>query len=188
VTRLLLVKHALPDVRPGVSADHWLLGKEGRAQSLLLAERLRPRYPGIVITSEEPKAAETGNIVADVLGLPRYTAPNLHEHDRSGVPYFGDRADFEAAVRAFFSRPDERVFGLESADEAKRRFVKAVKQMLQSCPEENIVLTSHGVVNTLFVSAHNDVEPFTFWQAWALGTFAVLSRPEYGLLEAPVAS
>ncbi len=185
MARLLLVKHALPEIRPDVPSKRWLLGEQGRAQSLLLAERLRPHHLEIVITSEEPKAAETGKIVADVLGLLRRTAPGLHELDRAGEPYFDHPNDYGAAVKAFFESPTQKVFGHECADESQRRFVKAVKEALASYPEENVVLTAHGIVNTLFVAAHNDVEPFTFWQAWALGTFAVLSRPDFVLLEAP---
>lgn len=67
MARLLLVKHALPDIQPDVPSKRWLSGDEGRKQSLLLAEHLRPYSPGVVITSEEPKAAETGEIVSKAL-------------------------------------------------------------------------------------------------------------------------
>ena len=182
---LLLVKHALPDIRPNVPAREWRLGERGRAQSARLAEALRPYSPGVVISSDEPKAAETGRIVAEALGLPYRAAPGLNEHDVTGEPYLDDPAAFEAAVKSLFGVPERRVFGSESANEALRRFSGAVETALEPYPEENVVLVAHGRVNTLFVAAHNDVEPFAFWQSWRLGTFTVLSRPEYGLLEPP---
>ena len=163
----------------------WLLGEQGRAQSLLLAERLRPYRPEVVITSQEPKAAETGEIVAERLNLPLRSAPGLHERDRTGVPYFDDVAEFEKMMGTFFERSAERVSGGESADEARQRFGAAVQRVLEPHPEQTVVIVAHGTANTLFVAAHNPVEPFAFWQAWALGTFAVLSRPDFGLLEAP---
>ena len=184
MARLLLVKHALPDIQPDVSAKKWRLGEEGRVQSARLAEALRPYNPSIVITSDEPKAVEAGQIVAEVLGLPCRAVPNLHEHDITGEPYFADPAAFDDAVRSLFSFPDKRRFG-ESGNEALERFAGAVEAVLESYPDENVALVAHGRVNTLFVAAHNDLQPFAFWQNWPLGTFAVLSRPDYRVIEAP---
>ncbi len=185
MAHLLLVKHALPDVRPDVPAKRWLLGEQGRAQSLLLAEQLRRYDPSVVITSDEPKAAETGRLVAEALGVPRRSAPELHEHDISGEPYLSTPAAFEAAVKLLFREPDKRSFGNECANEALRRFTRAVERALEPYPTQTVALVAHGRINTCFVAAHNKVDPFTFWQSWSLGTFAVLSRPDFGLLEAP---
>ena len=153
-------------------------------QSARLAEALRPYHPGVVISSEEPKAAETGRVVAELLALPHYSAPGLHEHDITDEPYFDDPADFEEAVRFLFDTPDQRRFG-ERANEALGRFTEAVKAVLESYPDKNVALVAHGRVNTLFVAAHNDLEPFAFWRNWPLGTFAVLSLPDYRVIEAP---
>lgn len=185
MAHLLLVKHALPDIKPGVDAKHWLLGEKGRQQSLLLAERLRPYRPAVVITSNEPKAAETGHIVADVLSLPCRAAPGLHENDRGGFPYFEDLNDLEAALKTFFDESDKRVIGRESAHEAQQRFVQAIEAALEPHPGHDVAIVAHGTVNTLFVVAHNPVVSFDLWKAWPLGGFAVLSRPDFGLLEPP---
>ena len=184
MAQLLLVKHALPDIQPDVPARTWRLGEQGRKQSERLAEALRPYAPDVVITSDEPKAVETGQIVAEALGLPRRTAPDLHEHDSAGEPYFADPAAFENAVRSLFSVPNERRFG-ESGNAALGRFAGGVEAALESCSGENVVLVTHGRVNTLFIAAHNDLEPFAFWKGWPLGAFVVLERPGYRVLEAP---
>lgn len=171
----------MPDVPPKT----WVLNERGRAQSRVLAEALRPHRPSIVIASDEPKAAETGRIAAEALGLPCSTAPDLHENDRSGFPYFGDFDDLEMALKSFFGRPDEHVIGKESANEAQRRFIRAVKAALEPHLEQTVALAAHGTVNTLLVAAHNPVVPFGLWQAWPLASFAVLSRPGYKVLEVP---
>jgi broad specificity phosphatase PhoE len=119
------------------------------------------------------------------LGLPRRTAPGLHEYDRTGVPYFDDPADFGAVIEAFFARPGKRVFGAESAEEVQGRFSTAVQRALEPHPEEDAVIVAHSTANTLFVAAHNPVAPFELWRAWPLGTFAALPRPDFGLLERP---
>jgi broad specificity phosphatase PhoE len=102
------------------------------------------------------------------------------------VPYVDDPAEFEGVVRTFFVKPGERVFGTESANEAQQRFLAAIRGALEPHPTQTVVLVAHGTVNTLFVTAHNPVAPFELWQAWPLGGFAVLSRPDFGLLERPV--
>ena len=187
MSQLLLAKHTYPEIQPDVPAKHWLLGDKGRAQSLLLAEQLRAYRPEIIVTSEEPKAAETGEIIADALDLPCRSAPGLHEHDRAGVPYFADIAEFEAAVKRFFENPAERVFGGESADDTKQRFVSAVQEVFTAHPTQTVVIVAHGTVNTLFARAFNLVNPFELWKSWPLAGYAVLSRPEFRLLELPAA-
>lgn len=185
MAQLLLVKHALPDIQPDVPAKKWRLGEQGRVQSARLAEALRPYAPSVVITSDEPKAVETGGIVGEMLGLSARGAPGLYELDRTGEPYFDDPGGYERAVKAFFERPTERAFGQESAAEARGRFLQAVAGALESYPAETVILVAHGIVNTLFVAAHNDIRPFAFWKNWPLGTFAVLSRSEYRIIEGP---
>lgn len=184
MAQLFLVKHALPEIKPDVPAKTWRLGERGRAQSALLAEALRPYRPGVVITSDEPKAAETGRIAAKILGLSCHSAAGLHEHDISGEPYL-DPTAFEAAVASLFKAPHRRSFGNESGGEALRRFAQAVKVALEPYPKENVALIAHGRINPLFTASHNPVEPFALWKDWALGTFAVLSRPDFRLLEPP---
>lgn len=185
MSHLLFVRHAYPDIQPDVPAKRWRLGDEERQQSLLVAEQLRPYAPGIVVTSEEPKAAETGQIVAKALNLPCHSAPGLHENDRTGAPYFAHLADFEVMVKTFFETPNERVFGNESADEARRRFATAVGKALEPHPTQTVLLVAHGTVNTLLVAASNPVVSFDLRKAWPLGGFPVLSRPKFRLFERP---
>ena len=190
MSRLFLVKHALPEIEPDVPAKMWQLGERGGAQSARLAEALRPYRPSVVISSAEPKAAETGRIIAETLDSPYSTAPDLHENDREGLPYFTDFSDLEAAIREFFDNPESRVIGRESAYEARQRFMTALGRALRPHPDQDVVIVAHGTVNTLFVTAHNPLEPLALWQSWQLGTFALLScpglsRPDYTLLEPP---
>ncbi len=47
--------------------------------------------------------------------------PGLHEHDRTGVPFLSDE-EFGRAARGFFERPDEPVWGNETARQVGGRF------------------------------------------------------------------
>jgi len=64
---LILAKHAMPELRPDVSAARWHLSTEGIAGAKRLAERLRAYEPSVIVSSTEPKALETAAIVAEAL-------------------------------------------------------------------------------------------------------------------------
>jgi 2,3-bisphosphoglycerate-dependent phosphoglycerate mutase len=58
---VILVRHAMPEVVPGVPPHEWELGDEGRAAARDLAARLEP---GRIVTSDEPKAVQTAEEIA----------------------------------------------------------------------------------------------------------------------------
>jgi broad specificity phosphatase PhoE len=115
------------------------------------------------------------------LGLPWETAENLHEHERTGE--FVSQEKFQRQIRAFFERPTELVFGLETAEEALGRFEAAVSQTLARLPNKNIIIAAHGTVMTLFITAHNPtIAPIPFWQQLQMPDYKVLTQPNFKLL------
>jgi broad specificity phosphatase PhoE len=179
--KLILVRHSQPNIVPGVPAQEWPLSERGRRRCQPLASRLAPWQPGVVVTSQEPKAIETGRLVAKLLDTPLETAAGLHEHERKGIA-FTTPEQFQADVAAFFLHPGERVFGSESADQAGRRFHQAATTVLAQHPLDNVAIVAHGTVITLLVAQAAGVEPFPFWQRLGLPAFVVLSLPEMDLL------
>jgi broad specificity phosphatase PhoE len=178
VGKLILVKHAAPDVVPGVSSEQWRLSEQGRASCTALAEVLREHQPSVIISSEEPKARETAELVARELGVPTSAASGLHEHDRRGVPHMRS-GEFISHVELMLRRRDDRVLGHESADEALRRFRGALRDVLAKHPEETVVIVSHGTVIALYIAEHTeDHTAFELWRKLGLPSFVVLSRPE----------
>jgi broad specificity phosphatase PhoE len=180
--KLILVKHAPPEVVPGVPPEQWTLSEKGRGLCLPLADALAPHAPTTIISSEEPKAAETARLVAERLGIQSRTAPGLHEHDRSNVPHMRS-GDFISMVEVFFRKPTELVLGRETADQAKRRFEDAVTQVLGEHADGNVVVVSHGTVIALFLRDLDRRGPFGVWRAMGLPSFAVLSSRPLALLE-----
>ena len=108
-------------------------------------------------------------------------APGLHEHDRRGVPYL-DGATFEASVERFFARPDDLVFGNETAAQAGERFAAAVERALAQHPSGDVGVVAHGTVVSLFVARHAGVDPFALWRRLGLPSFVVFSLPDLRLL------
>jgi broad specificity phosphatase PhoE len=181
--RLVLVRHSLPQVVTGVRASEWQLSDEGRRRCEPLAERLAEYDLAAVVTSTEPKATQTGRIVAHILGLPCRTAPNLHEHERGVVKSLGAREEFQAQVAGLFEHPGELVFGNETADEAHSRFSRATADVLKQHAAGNLAIVTHGTVLTLFVIRATGLDPVAFWKGLGLPSFVVLSLPELILVK-----
>jgi broad specificity phosphatase PhoE len=174
---LILVRHSMPEIDTGVPANQWRLSDEGRRRCDELAKRLAAYQPHIIITSLEPKAIETGQIVANALGLPIATAPNLHEHERPQVEPFGTREQFQARVCRLFEHPGELIFGNETADESHSRFAGAIASVLEAHPSGNLAVVTHGTVLTLFVARAAGLDPVPFWKQLGLPAFVALSLP-----------
>jgi len=100
---LVLVRHSLPEMVASVPASQWQLSDEGCRRCEPLAQWLAAYDLAAVITSTEPRAVETGQIVAEALRLPLETAPGLHERERGVVKSIGSREEFQRTQRFTFS-------------------------------------------------------------------------------------
>lgn len=149
--KLILVKHSLPEVVPERPRREWRLSPEGRLRCARLAQRLKEYEPRRIVSSPEPKALETAQLLAAALGTGVVeTVEELHEHDDRDVP-FSDEETFRAAVREFFACPNEAIFGPETADAAHARFAAAVGAATAGGTVPGVVV-AHGRVISLFVS------------------------------------
>ena len=181
--RLILVRHAAPMKRPDVPARDWPLSPAGQADAARLAELLAPYAPAAIITSDELKARQTAQPLADRLGLPLAVAPGLHEHERRSADYLDD-ATFQATMARLFAEPDTLVFGEETANQALARFSQAVGDALALRPSGDLAIFTHGTVLSLFVAAHSDHDPMRFWYHLHLPAWVIFTLPDFTLLEA----
>lgn len=173
MTKLILIRHANPAIDEQKPAHEWPLSDVGRERSGILAEHLRDLGLDRIVASEEMKAAETGQIVAEILGIPFETAPELHEHVRPKANWMG-REQFEAQVAALFTRPTELVMGAETADEAHERFSSAVQTALERYPHQTLAIATHGTVMTLYIARLTGIEPVAFWKSIGMPAFTVV--------------
>ncbi len=176
--KLILVRHSAVEIDKYRPSKEWRLSENGRSLAQHLAPRIANYNPTRIIASVEPKASETGQIIADALGIPWQTAPNLHEHERSKAPYFERKEDFLTAVSHFFAQPDELVFGDETANQARVRFDTAVRRLLTNHPTDTLAIVAHGTILTLFVAHYNKFPPFPFWKRIKLPDFFVVNLPD----------
>lgn len=181
MNHLILVKHSLPEIIPRIPANQWTLSEIGRVRCKSLVEKIESHAPDIVVSSMEPKAIETAQILAGQINKPFRTFEGLVEHDRTGVGFLG-KEQFEAKVNDFFEHPDHLIMGRETASEACERFSKALAAIEMEYPNKNIMVVSHGTVITLFVQKSTGLEPLSFWKKLGLPSFVVLSLPQHKLM------
>ena len=180
---LILVKHSLPTLEPGIPAHLWQLSPTGKQRCTGLAQQLSAYLPFRLYSSTEPKATQTAALVASQLHIPWQTHPGLHEHERSQVG-FSSPAQFQANMRLFFEHPTQTVFGGESADQAYQRFSTALQVLLdadsphaQNLMAQNLVVVAHGTVISLYVARRCGLEAYPLWEQLGLPAFIRLDFP-----------
>lgn len=178
MTDLILIRHSVSQPTADVDAHHWQLTTEGRRRCTILAEHLERFNVARIITSEEPKARQTGELVGQILEIPVQAAPHLHETRRETAPFYDEVRDFEAAVQAGFAAPEDVIFGEEAFTAARERFATQIAQLLADYPDETLAVVTHGTVLSLYLAPFADDDAATLWQQWGMPGYAVLSLPE----------
>ena len=179
---LILVKHSLPKIVENIPAREWKLSEEGRIRAGRLAEQLISYQPEVIVSSIEPKARETAEIIAGNYNLTIQIVEGLHEHDRSKTPYLS-KDEFQASVRKFFENPTALVFGNETADECYSRFDQAVRFILNYYGDKTIVIVAHGTIISLFVSRLTGIPGIFLWNELGLPSFLLLDIQSATLIE-----
>lgn len=145
-------------------------------------KRLAIHAPDILLSSTEPKSRETAEIAADRLGVPVAIAQGLHEHERKSVPYVSAQK-FRDSAEGLFARPNELVYGEETADQARERFGVVIRAALEDHQKANIAVVAHGTVISLFVAAAAGIDALSLWERIGIPSYIVLRRPCLELLE-----
>jgi 2,3-bisphosphoglycerate-dependent phosphoglycerate mutase len=180
--KLVLIRHAQPQVMPGTPASRWELSAAGRESCQNLADQLKPYLPATLVSSQEPKARQTAGLIGRALGLGVESAAGLQEHARENIPFFSNRADFLTSVVRMLKNPDNQVLGEETASRALARFDRAVRRAAERWPGKNLLISTHGTVLALFVAHYNPVPIVEFWRNLKMPDHVPLSFPDFRLL------
>jgi broad specificity phosphatase PhoE len=141
-----------PDVAidASVPVADWALDRRGRARMQAMVTASWIKAVRDIFASNECKARDAAQILADGLGLGGYAVvEELGENDRSATGYLPPQ-EFEAVVEAFFAQPQTSVRGWEPAANAQTRIVGAVEQVLsQTSGDGDLAIVGHGGTGTL---------------------------------------
>lgn len=173
--RLILVKHGHPDIRPDAPPASWTLGEEGRAAVAALAGKLGRFAPMGLVSSDEPKAVETAQILGRAIGLePRRDAGLGEQRNEHGG--FLERHLFEGLIARMFEHPDELILGEETGAAARERFAQALDRQMAMTPSGGLVVVSHGRVICLWAARTLGLDPMSLWRQLGLATALVIEE------------
>ena len=173
--RLILIKHGMPAIVPGEPPSRWALAEEGRVKAARLAEKLAGLGPSAIVSSTEPKAIATAEVMAKAFGLTPERDACLGEQRNDEGP-FTDPQTFQAMVANMFAEPGTLVMGEETANEAHGRFAAALERQLPVRSQGRLAVVSHGRIITLWISRRFGLDPMTFWLGLGLASAVVLAE------------
>lgn len=161
--RIVLVRHAEPDVDPHMAAADWGLTTRGVQAARRLAVELSRLNPGWIVTSPERKACETAALLAESLEIPVETDQSLAEHGAGPHVFFADYAEFRRQVEAHFEKPDHVVFQGEASATAAVRFGNCVTDCRKRPDDGLPVLISHGRIIASWLSGLSRQPAIDIW-------------------------
>lgn len=158
--RLVLVRHAMPDVDPRVPAHRWELGAEGRAAARRLAALIGGRV--YWVASDEPKAEQT---MHEMSGAPAAVVSDSGFGEVCRPEVWTD--DYRATARAYVE--GQRLEGWEPHGQVAGRFDAAVERHAAPATAHGatLVVGTHGLASTVWLSARLQLQPCAgdFWAA-----------------------
>jgi len=155
---VILVRHAMPEVQPGVASTLWGLSESSREDCVLLAHALPPGISAIW-SSDERKANETADVLGLRLGLPVHMDARFAEVDR---PPVWDR-DYREVAAAYLAGTREA--GWEKPESVAKRFAAGIESAL-AATNGDILVVNHGLAMTLWLNTAVKLEnPVSWWQS-----------------------
>ncbi len=167
---LHLVRHGRPLVDRDRRAANWDLDPAGFDEVWSLRES--GRLPGTAawFSSPEPKAVRTAQLLTDSeVGI----VDDLREHVRNSSDWI---SDFESVVRRAFAQPRVPAYdGWEPLAACRARVTKAVRGILTTHPDMDVVLVGHGTAWTALVAGLTGAPPdLTRWAQLRMPDLIVL--------------
>ncbi|MCV9944671.1 histidine phosphatase family protein [Rhizobium sp. WYCCWR 11279] len=145
----LYITHPQVKIDPQVPVPKWGLSDIGAERARKAASSNWAKRLTRIISSDETKAIETAEILAEAAGVTIEIVHGTHENDRSATGFLPPDK-FEEAANWFFAHPQESFRGWERAADAQARIVAAVNTVLATHDAAApIAFVGHGGVGTL---------------------------------------
>ncbi len=159
--RLFFITHGDVVIDPNVPVPDWPLSQVGRRRHAIAARAHDLQGVTSVYCSDERKALDGAEILAQSIDVPVVVVRDLGETDRSATGYL-PRPEFETVADQFFACPDVSVRGWETACAAQARIVQAVRAIVarNDTGAGDIAIVSHGGVGALLL-AHVSGQPIS---------------------------
>lgn len=139
MTRIYFVRHAEPD--RSVHDDRTRpLTEEGLRDSLEVTRVLKNKNVDVIISSPYKRSMDTIGDLAKTLGKEIYTDDDFRERNAGG--WHGD--NFLEYIKNQWADFNYHIKDGESLNEVQLRNVRALKKVLSSYKDKNVVIATHG--------------------------------------------
>ncbi len=156
---VILVRHALSDVQPGVAPKLWGITESAGEDCVLLAHALPERLAPVVWSSSEKKAEQTAGVIAMRRSLRVDVDEGFGEVDRP-PEWVEDHRTLAAAYLAGAGHP-----GWEPRERVMHRFAEAVERARAAAGDDDVVIVNHGMALSLYLELVARIDIVPFWQA-----------------------
>jgi broad specificity phosphatase PhoE len=169
VSRVVLVRHALPAVDPDVDPKLWRLADGAFAEAERMARSLPVDLGATVWSSSETKAIETAHAIAHVRNLDVAVDDRFAEVSRPWT-----EGDYRSLARRYLA--GEAIAGWEPARAVRERFASAVTDV---AGHGTVVIVDHGLALSLYASSVVELDLVSFWEnlsfpdAWLIDDDAI---------------
>lgn len=164
--RLILVRHAEPEVDPTLAAAEWPLTSRGEFAVRRLATVLSGLEPGWIVSSPERKARETAALIAESLEIPVAEEPLIAEQGAGPDEFIANYGEFREMVRQHFIHSQQVVFRQEAAADAARRMAICVDQCRDAGGVP--VLVTHGRIMASWLASVTGRNAWEIWNEFRL--------------------
>jgi broad specificity phosphatase PhoE len=174
---IYFITHPEVTIDPAVKIPDWNLSEVGilRAQHMLNQPWISTIQT--IFSSEERKAHQTAEIIAQHLQQQVFTDSQLGEIDRSASGFIPE-PEFNMVVSQFFARPQQNIRGWEKATHAQERISRTFQTIIDTHPNQNIAIVSHGGVGGLLVCHLKKVPIHQRYTSPRLGSYFVYDSDE----------
>lgn len=149
--KLYFITHPEVHIDPDVPAPQWSLSDRGKARMRQMTQQPWVQEIGAIYSSNEQKAIDGAEILADALGMSFTQWEALGEINRSATGYL-PFDEFMDVYAEFLGNPTMSVRGWEVLVDAQRRIVDAIQTVVADAEGVNgdIAIVAHGVVGLLY--------------------------------------
>ena len=161
MTRLILIRHGETDWNVDgryQGQSDVPLNDRGRYQSVELAVTLRESSPSVIYSSDLSRAGESAEILGRALGVPVHKDRRLREiHLGSweGMLFEDIQAKYSELLK--LRKLDPRTVsapGGETIEQVRVRVMAAIRDIVESHPNETIAIVSHGLPLAILIACY----------------------------------
>lgn len=178
--KLILIRHSKSLPNPETPIPQWGLTAEGTELAKSLAQKSVIKKLEVIYSSLQTKALETAGLLAKSHNLPVKTNKDLTEISSFTKGLIGQKPgdeEFEKFVEDFYQGKIERFRGGETYQEALKRFIRAIQQIIKEETVrgvENIGVVSHGNILSFFSAQYCEYPPLEIHKMIKMPDISVL--------------